>query len=338
MGDRDFSIPYRADDVLQGRVPVAKDTRILNDWIIASRDAAPDPWSFTEDQVRTARRQGQGIFDLEKPSPHGETINIKGPRGPVPLRLIRPAHGGSPNRAYLHIHGGGWTFGEHDMQDESLQEIADGCNCLCLSVGYGLAPEHPYPAANDDCEVAALWLLTEGAEAYGLTSFAIGGESAGAHLSLTTLLRLRDKQGESGFCAANLVCGCFDLAMTPSMRNWGKEPLVLNTEDMKQFRKRYLPDDGQAYDLADPDISPLYGAFASLPPCLVTAGTKDALLDDSLFLHQRLLAAGNNSHLAVYPDGCHVFSAFHTSLAREARACSIAFLDHAFDGHFQENF
>lgn len=332
MGERSFSVPYQADDVLRGYIGVADDTRKLNEWIIRTRQLAPDPWSFTEDQVRAARRLGQGIFELEKVSPHGETIEIDGPRGLIPLRLIRPANGTDPNRAYLHIHGGGWTFGEHDMQDESLQEIADGCDCLCVSVGYGLAPEHPYPAANDDCEAAALWLLTEGAKAYGLTSFSIGGESAGAHLSLTTLLRLRDKQGESGFYAANLVCGCFDLAMTPSMRNWGEEPLVLNTEDMKQFRKRYLADDGPALDLADPDISPLYGAFVSLPTCLITAGTKDALLDDSLFLHQRLLAAGNDSHLAVYPGGCHVFSAFDTELAREARACSIAFLNHGFAG------
>lgn len=325
-------LPYDPEAVLSGAIPTDDETAKLNEWILQAKRAAPDMWRFTEEQVRTARRQGQGVFPLEAPSPHGQDLVLEGPRGPLPLRLVFPSDGSKPSRAYLHIHGGGWTFGEHDMQDQSLQQIADNCDCLCVSVGYRLAPENPYPAGQDDCEAAARWLLGDGAEAHGLTRFAIGGESAGAHLSLCTLLRLRngEEQPTQRFEAANLVCGCYDLTLTPSVRNWGEDPLVLHTRDIKEFRKRYLSGDAAELDPAQPDISPLYADLSGLPSCLVTAGDKDPLLDDSLFLHQRLLAAGSSARLAVYPGGCHVFPVFNTKLAREARTACCTFLSAAF--------
>ncbi len=325
-------LPYEPDDVLSGVVQMDDETRELNAWILESKRRAPDMWRFTEDQVRQARRKGEGIFPLEAASPHGLDLELDGPRGPIPLRLIHPSGGSKPSRAYLHIHGGGWTFGEHDMQDQSLQEIADSCHCLCVSVGYGLAPEHPYPAAPDDCEVAARWLLGAGAEKIGLEQFAIGGESAGAHLSLCTLLRLRDGKAPLAhhFEAANLVCGCYDLNFTPSVRNWGDDPLVLHTRDMMEFRSRYLSGIGGKLDLDLPDISPLFADLSDLPPCLITAGDHDPLIDDSLFLHQRLLSAKTPSRLAVYPGGCHVFPVFQTKLARQARSVATSFLNAAF--------
>ena len=74
--------------------------------------------------------------------------------------------------------------------------LARETQLVVASVDYRLAPEHPYPAAPDDCEDAALWLLDGGAQELGAPAvLAIGGESAGGHLSALTLLRLRDLHG-----------------------------------------------------------------------------------------------------------------------------------------------
>jgi acetyl esterase/lipase len=73
---------------------------------------------------------------------------------------------------------------------------------------------------------------------------------------------------------------------------------------MVQFRNAFLPGEK---NLRDPDISPLHGDLQRLCPALFTIGTRDALLDDSLFMHARWLAAGNTGQLDVYPGAPHAF-------------------------------
>ncbi|SNZ05057.1 alpha/beta hydrolase [Cohaesibacter gelatinilyticus] len=329
--------PYDTGAVLAARTPVEEDVIRLNDWIIGTLSNGPWIWKFTEPQIREARRNGAGVFPVEPHSPHAENLTIEDTTTPVPLRLIFPSDGRKVDSAYLHIHGGGWTFGAADMQDPMLQEIANACSCLCISVDYRLAPEHPYPAAQDDCEAAARWFLNEGAERYGITRFAIGGESAGAHLSLCTLLRLKARDLNHAFCGANLVCGVYDLTLTPSVRNWGEEKLVLNSDDIGQFRQRYLSGDAAKMDWYQSDISPLYGDLTHLPPCLITAGTQDLLLDDSLFLHERLETVTSPNQLALYPGGCHVFPLFDIEMGRKALRHCEDFLKQCFDSAQSEN-
>jgi acetyl esterase/lipase len=144
----------------------------------------------------------------------------------------------------------------------------------------------------------------------------IGGESAGANLAVTTLLRMRDRHGFGGFCGAVLNYGAYDLTLTPSARRWGERNLILTTKLIKWFHEQYAP----AEKCSDPDLSPLYADLAELPPALFTIGTLDPLIDDSMFMHMRWLAAGNRSQLAIYPGGIHAFNAFPIELARKANA------------------
>lgn len=192
-----------------------------------------------------------------------------------------------------------------------------------MSVEYRLAPENPHPAAPDDCESAALWLANNAKTESGSDVVAIGGESAGATLSAVTLLRMRDRHGFTGFRAANLIYGWYDFSMTPSQRQFGDERLVLRTMDLEKFRAAYLPG---GKDTRHPDVSPLYADLKGLPPALFTVGTRDALLDDSLFMHSRYVAAGNRAELAVYPGGAHGFSLFPIAIAQQASAHMDAFL------------
>jgi acetyl esterase/lipase len=183
-------------------------------------------------------------------------------------------------------------------------------------VDYRKAPENPYPAGTNDCEAAALWLAENCGSEFGTEKLIIGGESAGANLSVTTLLRMRDRHDYSGFCGAVLTCGVYDLTLTPSARRWGERNLILTTKLMEWFHEKYAP----AEKYSDPDLSPLYAELADLPPALFTVGTLDPLIDDSMFMHMRWQAAGNRSQLAFYPGGIHAFNAFPIELARKANA------------------
>lgn len=299
---------------------VSAETRALNADIIQKLAAGPDPWTFTPAEIRARRAAGRGPFPLAPRSDRARTITIEGPTGPLDLRLIAPD---KPRGVYLHMHGGGWTVGTSADQDPRLERLAETCGLACLSVEYRLAPEHPYPAGPDDCEAAALWLVQHAKSEFGTQRLMIGGESAGAHLSVVTLLRLRDRHQLTPFSKANLVAGCYDMAMTPSARTFGDEPLILRTKDVRNFRQCFVGDDA---DYADPDISPIHADLTGLPPALFSIGTRDALLDDSLFMAQRWLAAGNATEIAVFPGGPHVFQGFDCALAEESLARMDTFL------------
>lgn len=315
------------DPALFHETSASEETRNFNADLVDRLSQLPDPWQFEPALVRQIRAEGRGPFPIPPVSPRAETIEIDGPRGAIGLRIIPPE--GPARGSYLHIHGGGWTLGAADQQDDRLQRIADNCALTVISVDYGLAPEEPYPAAPDDCETAALWLV-DNAGRFGGDRLAIGGESAGAHLSVVTLVRLRDRHGLTPFRGANLTAGCYDMALTPSARNWGAAKLILNSRDIEMFAAHFLA--GGRFDVSDPDISPIHADLSGLPPALFSVGTLDPLLDDSLFMAQRWAAKGLDTELAVYPGGCHVFQAFDLAIAEDSLSRIDGFLNRVAEG------
>jgi acetyl esterase/lipase len=300
---------------------ISEETRHFNEEITALCELAPNWWEVGAQTVRDSRARGEGPFPPAPKSARARTITIKGNGGgTIPLRIVAPEN---PRGVYLHIHGGGMVLGAADLQDPMLERVNETAHLACVSVEYRLAPENPYPAGPDDCESAALWLAKNAKAEFGSGMLAIGGESAGATLSAVTLLRMRDRHGFAGFKAANLVYGAYDLAMTPSQRQFGNQRLVLRTVDIEQFMGAYLPG---VRNLRHPDISPLYADLKGLPPALFTVGTRDGLIDDSLFMYARYIVAGNRAELAVYPGGAHAFNFFPIGIAGQANARMDAFL------------
>ena len=300
---------------------ITPDTTKLNEQMVQLLTGQPEWWIIGAEAQRAARRRGEGPFPAPVLSPRARTITITGKDGnTIPLRVIAPDN---PRGIYLHIHGGGWVLGGADMQDPMLERIADNTGQAVVSVEYRLAPEHPYPAGPDDCEAAAAWLIQNGEKEFGTGALTLGGESAGGHLAAVTILRMRDRHGYTKFRGANIVYGAFDLSMTPSQRQFGDRRLILRTIDMTQFYNAFLP---MITDRRVPDISPLYADLKGLCPALFSVGTKDALLDDSLFMHARWIAAGNQAELAIYPGGAHGFTLFPNDLSKSASARMDAFL------------
>jgi acetyl esterase len=236
------------------------------------------------------------------PSERAIDRTIDGPAGPIRLRTFTAEQ---PAGVLFHIHGGAWMAGSPEMMDQLHEIIVDTCRLAVVSVDYRLAPEHPYPAAHDDCEAAACWLLENAGDLFGSDRLLIGGESAGAHLAAVTLRRMRDKHhAVDRFLGANLVFGAYDLSRTPSQRGVGVPPgrdildgtgfpLDLFLPGMSEEKRR------------DPDVSPLYADLNGMPPALFTVGSNDHLLDDTLFMAARWEVAGNPTRLLVYPETPH---------------------------------
>jgi acetyl esterase len=262
--------------------------------------AGPETGSVLE--RAQARRAAESAYVM--PSDKVVDRIVAGPGGTLRLREFRPER---VDGAMLHIHGGGWMTGEPELTDLLNEALSEHLNLAIVSVDYRLSPEHPYPAGPDDCEAAALWLLQNAADEYGTGNLLIGGESAGAHLSAVTLLRLRDRHGAADrFRGASLVFGAYDLGATPSAMGIGMEPGtdILDPEDMRFMVEQFAP--GMTTDQRrHPDISPLYADLRGMPPALFTVGTADHLVDDTLFFADRWRLAGNKAELLVYPEAPH---------------------------------
>ena len=260
-----------------------------------------------------AGRRG-GFMPISPPSPRSHDRDI----GATRLHIIPTDNA---KALYLHMHGGGMVLGAANGQDPMLERLGDRLGVTCVSVDYRLAPENPYPAAWDDCEAAAVWLIKNAKAEFGTDRILIGGDSAGALLAVATLMRLRDKHGYEGIEAANLIFGCFDTSMTPSQRRADKG--ILTAREISRCAAAYCPDPAQA---RNPDVSPLYGDLSHMPPALFTVGTLDPFLDDSMFMYCRWISARARAGIAVWPGAGHGFIGSPHPLAREADDNIEAFL------------
>jgi acetyl esterase len=251
----------------------------------------------TDAATRRARRRGDLLPQPLAVSELAEDRLVAG----VPVRVFTPADVGG---VYLHLHGGGFVYGGARLQDDRLQRLAVVCRAVVVTVEYRLAPEHCYPAAPEDCEAVAIWLAESAAAEFGTGRIAIGGESAGANLAVTTLLRLRDRHHFTGFSAAALLFGCYDLELT-SFTETGDPSLTRHELD------RLFAQYAGTAPRSNPDLSPVHADLRNLPEALFAVGSLDPLLKDSLRMAERWRAAGNVARLAVVDGGAHGLDVSH---------------------------
>jgi acetyl esterase len=223
----------------------------------------------------------------------------------VPIRIFLPTSA-KVHGVYLDLPGGGFYLGSTAGADARDRALAESLGIAVVSVDYRLAPEDPWPAAPDDCEAAALWVIDQAEARFGTTRVVLGGSSAGATLAVTTLLRIRDKGGVAAFAGAALQFGAYDLSgQTAAGRLIADE----------YFLEAYV---GHAADRTLPDISPVFGDLHELPPAQLIVGAQDLLLEDNLVMAARLSAAGGDVDLRIYPESPHGFTGHPTAMARAA--------------------
>jgi acetyl esterase len=280
----------------------AEESRTFNAAARAAAGDRPQPDPATPEGLQQARSR----LTLRPPDPRAVERIADAGGHQVPVRIITPREG-QARAACLEIHGGGFYLGAAARSDARNALLADALRVAVVSVDYRLAPEHPWPAAPDDCETAALWLVKESEAMFGTSRLMIAGASAGATLAMTALLRLRDRGQVQPFAGAVLQFGAYDLSgQSPSGRVYAHE----------WFIQAYA---GHVADRTNPDVSPLYGDLRGLPPALLVAGTRDVLLEDSLAMAARLSAAGNEVDLRLFPESPHGFTSFPTAMAAAAQ-------------------
>ena len=274
------------------------------DTYIASFAQAPDDPAMPLDKWVKVWRAAHLTPTFASPkSDKAMDRTIDGPAGPMRLRTFVPDQ---VDAVMLHLHGGGWVTGEPEMTDVLHEILSAELNLAFVSVDYRLAPEHPSPAAQDDCEVAARWLLDHAEAEYGCSRFLIGGESAGAHLAASTHLRVRDRlDAIDRFVGANLVFGQYDHSGgMPSQRAVPERPDVLSNATLERVEECYVG--GLSLEQRrDPDVSPVFADLRDMPPALFTVGADDHFIDDNLFMAARWVLAGNQAELLVYPESPH---------------------------------
>ena len=206
----------------------------------------------------------------------------------------------SADRVLLYFHGGGFVFGLTAQHMGLGAYLARKMASRVLMVDYRLAPQHPFPAALDDCAAAYRWLLRQGVPAGNIT---VAGDSAGGNLTLTLLMKLRD-EGDPLPAAAACLSPVADLSQVNDQRAY-RDPL-LSPRAMERYSTAYAGN----HDPRDPLISPAYGQWHDLPPLLIHAGEDEILREDALHIDALARAAGVDVRLEIYPRMWHVWQIY----------------------------
>ena len=274
--------------------------------ILAEMDPRGGSAPFSVEEKRKAYRASVVRAGAPEPVDRTEDRTIEGPAGHIPIRLYRPAsESGEQLPAVLYLHGGGMFSGDLDTHDPLCRLLANHVPALVVAVEYRLAPEHPYPAAIDDCFAVLDWLASSGSALdVDHTRISVAGDSAGGNLAAVMSVLAR-KRSTPKVASQVLIYPMMDATLSAAslIENALIPPFTL--VDCVYSWQMYLSKDS---DRRNPLISPgLESELADLPPTLVITAEFDILADEGELYVERLRTAGVQVEHEHYPDMVHGF-------------------------------
>ncbi|OJW82878.1 alpha/beta hydrolase [Alicycliphilus denitrificans] len=270
-----------------------------------ARAGRPPLHTLTPAEARAAYELGAGVLEVPKAAlPRVEDLRIPARGGlQLPARLYAPETG----RALpllLYLHGGGFTVGSVDTHDVLCRELARLAGCMVVSLGYRLAPEHPFPSASDDAWDALAWVAANAARlGADPARLAVGGDSAGGTLAAVGAILARDA-GLPLALQLLIYPGTTAHQDTPSHTEFAHGP-VLDRAAIGWFFDQYIPSRAEREDwrfapLLAPDVDGVAPAWIGLAEC-------DPLVDEGVAYGDKLRAAGVAVDLEIYRGVTHEF-------------------------------
>jgi acetyl esterase/lipase len=271
----------------------------------------------------------------DPPVPDGLVItnrNIPGPAGApeVPVRIYR-LKDQSHAPVLLSFHGSAFVMGNLDMEDMFLMHIASQTPCVIISVDYRLAPEHPFPAAVEDCYTALLWTVEAANELdIDKTRIAVGGSSAGGALAAAVAQMARDRNGPE-LVLQLLTYPVLDNELTtPSMMEFRSIPPFFDRNGAQLMWKYYL---GGNLCKVSPYAAPMRAKdLKGLPPAYIATAEYDPLRDEGILYALRMMQAGVAVELHNVPGVPHGFDMnLNSKITQNIMDEKIAALQYAFN-------
>lgn len=227
------------------------------------------------------------------------------PAGEVRVRILNPsARANKP--AFIYMHGGGWTTFSIDTHDRLMREYAARADAVVIGVDYALSPEVKFPVAQQQIAAVARWAREHGAElSIDRDRIALGGDSAGGNLAITTALRLRDEGDPQAVRAVVTNYAVTDIYSTPeALQRYGYEGYMLGADEMINFWNNYLssPDEAKL-----PLVCPVHADLRGLPPVFMVIPECDILTEQNWRLADKLKEAGVKVTTSFYEGASHSF-------------------------------
>lgn len=250
-----------------------------------------------------ARARVSAMREVLPPAPAVHSVHdseIPRPGGTVGARTYQPTRS-APEGTILYFHGGGWTLGGIEDSDGYCRHLAAASGYRVISVGYRLAPEHPYPAALDDARAALDWLVAHGPDGPAV----LAGDSAGANLATVCASYARDRR--LPVVGQVLIYPVVDTDdARASFEDFGGPGLLMTSADMLWFWDNYVPDEALR---SRADVSPLHSPdLTGVAPALLVVAEHDILRDGALAYADKLSAQGVQVRIDHYPNMIHGFA------------------------------
>ena len=259
-----------------------------------------------ESTPAAARASESVMAELSGPAPEMarvEETTIRGPDGPIILRLLVPIQ--HPRGVLVYYHGGGWVLGSIDESDTIARKLAERTSCAVVLVEYRLAPEYRYPTAVDDSYAALEWVGRHLRDIAGKTvPIIVIGDSAGGNLATVMAIRVRDRGGPP-IALQILIYPVTDADFDRPSYVDPENQLLLTRDGMIWFWDHYLPESSRR---SEPEASPLHTEnLAGLPPAIILTAEYDVLRDEGEAYAARLAEAKVPTDLQRYNGQTHGF-------------------------------
>ena len=259
------------------------------------------------------REQMRAMGQLAEANPREmavqKDLTCPGPAGDIPLRFYDAKDSREAGPVVLFIHGGGFVIGDLDVYNNLCTEIAHQLDLPVVSVDYRLAPEHPFPAAPDDCEAAARWVASSPAELdREVTGLVITGDSAGGNLTIVTTNQLMaDPADAPVLVQAPIYPVANDVSQHDSFANFA-DGFLLTGAAMAWFTEQYAADPEDARNM------PMIGDCSNTPPTVVCTAGLDPLRDSGREYAAHLIQQGTEVSYFEFPGIIHGFTTLRKAI------------------------